>query len=108
MNNNKLLTPEDVEQIEVDQYEDSARYIKLFHGQFRQMGYALANRKKKAPIRVLEAVMFTPLEDVELLGKEERELFDICQKIMYHKNKITEFAIKRRMEAEKKGDNNNE
>ena len=100
-NPNTILTEKDFEQAEVDIYEDSARFIKLLHGQFRQMGYKLSERKKKAPVRVLEAVLFEPLEKVQLVGKEEKELFAICNQIMYHKNKIAEFAVKRRMEQEK-------
>jgi len=99
--NNTLITTQSQEQQEVDTFEESAKFIKLLHGQFRSISYNLANRKKRGIARVLEAVMFEPLEDVKLLGKDEKELLDICNQIMYHKNKVTEFAIKRRMEAEK-------
>lgn len=103
--NNTIMTEDDRKEIETDKYEESALIFNALHGQFRQIGYQLAKRKKKAPIRVLEAILFMPLEEVSLVGAEEKELFDLCHKIMYHKNKITEYAITRKMELEKESNN---
>ena len=64
------------------------------------MAYSLANKKKRGVARVLEATMFEPLEKIELFGKDEKELFAITQQIMYHKQKIAEYAIKRHLENE--------
>lgn len=100
-NNNTIMDEESREKAVQDQYEESALIFNALHSQFRQIGYQLAKRKKKAPIRVLEAMLFMPLEEVQLVGAEEKELFDLCHKIMYHKNKITEYAIKRKMNEEK-------
>jgi hypothetical protein len=102
---NTFLTKEDVEQNQIDKYEQSARFIKTLHAKFRGLGYDLAQRKKRAPIRVLEAILFEPLEEIELNGKIEKDLFAICQQIMYHKNKIVEYAIQRKQEAEKEQEN---
>jgi len=54
---------------------------------------------------VLEAVLFEPLEKVELLGKHEQELFAICQEVMYNKGKVLQYAFNR-METLKKGETN--
>lgn len=96
------------EQKELDEYEQSAQMFHILHSQFRRMSYALANRKKRAVARVLEAAMFEPLEKVELLGKEEQELFAITQQIMYHKNKIAEYVVKRKLEEEKQEESKKE
>lgn len=104
MNPNSIMTKEDVEQLEVDKYEESARFIHTLHATFKKMGYALADRKKRAVVRVLEAVMFEPLEKVELIGREEKDLFAICHQIMYHKNKVAEYALKRNMEKGEKNE----
>ena len=96
-----------MKEIAEDKYEQSARYFKALHTQFRKLGYQLAQRKKKSPIRVLEAVLFEPLESVELIGKEEQELLAICHQVMYHKNRIVEYAIKEREnKPSTKGENN--
>ena len=97
---NNLLTEEDIEKAEVDMYEQSARFIKTLHATFRKMGYSLADRKKRSAVRVLEAMLFEPLEKVELSGQAEKDLFAICHQIMYHKNKVAEYALKRRMDKE--------
>ena len=93
------LSPEEQE---LDEYEQSAQAFHFLSMQFRKMGYALANRKKRAAIRVLEAALFRPLEDVKLMGKEEEELYQVAMQIMYHKNKIAEYSLKRQMEQEAK------
>lgn len=105
--NDKLvegMIPEETEtkkqEAQVDEYEQSAQMFHILHSQFRKMGYSLANRKKRAAIRVLEAVLFRPLEDVKVVGKEEQELVDIALQVMYHKNKIAEYAVKQKMNKE--------
>ena len=98
--NNKVLTDEEIQKTEEDMYEKSAEQIHALYAIFRKMGYALSQRKKRAAVRVLEAVLFEPLEKVKLEGKAEEELFALCHQIMYHKNKVTEYAIKRKMEKE--------
>lgn len=98
MNNNTLLpdVPENVETVKqnLDQDEQSAIFINQAHKQFRKLCYELANRKKRSIPRVLEAVLFEPLEEVKLNGKEEEQLLDLCLKIMYHKTIIFEYAQK--------------
>lgn len=80
---------------EFDQDEMSAIFINQAHKQFKKIGYEVANRKKRAAVRVLEAVLFEPLEKVELLGIEEKQLFDLCQKVMYHKGILLKYAHER-------------
>jgi len=85
------------EEEKIDEYDQSALLFRHFSQVFRKQIYALAKRKKKAPIRVLEAFLFQPFEEVELVGKEEKNLFDLCSSIIYHKMKIMEYV-----EVEKK------
>ena len=82
-----------------DEYEQSAIMFNNYSKVFRKQLYKLASRKKKAASRVLEAMLFSPLEEVELQGKEEQELLDLCSRIVYHKMKIIEFAELENQEA---------
>jgi len=100
-NPNSVMTEEDVEKAKLDKVEESALQIKALAGTFRQMGYSLSNRKKRAVVRVLEAVLFEPLEDVQLMGKAEKDLLAICNQIMYHKNKLAAYAVERKLEQDK-------
>lgn len=90
-----------------DEYEYSAMMFRGLSEKFRKIGYKLAERKKKAPIRVLEAFMFQPLETVELVGKEEENLLDLCRQIMYHKMKINEYALLKQSELNQEEETNN-
>lgn len=98
----QVEVPESQEEELQDEYENSAIFLMEASDRFRKLTYALADRKKRAVTRVLEAVLFEPLEEVELVGKEEKQLFDICQAIMYHKGKMLEYAVKR-TELKKQG-----
>lgn len=89
----------------LDQDEISAVFVNQAHKEFKQLAYGLADRKKRAVARVLEAVLFEPLEAVELIGQPEKELFELCQKVMYHKGVVLNYAFKR-MEELKKGELN--
>ena len=93
------------EQVKIDPTENAAYFINAAHKEFKKLAYALADRKKHSVSRVLEAVLFEPLEKVELLGKQEQELFAICQQVMYNKGIVLEYAFKR-MEELKKGELN--
>ena len=86
----------------LDEVEQSAMFISQSHKTFRKLVYALAKRKKLAPVRVLEAVLFEPLEQIKLSGKEEEQLFDLCQAVMYHKGKVLNYAFERAGEKLKK------
>jgi hypothetical protein len=86
-----------------DETEQAALFINSAHKEFRRLTFALADRKKHSVSRVLEAVLFEPLEQVELLGKQEQQLFDICQQVMYNKGKVMRYAYDR-MEQIKQGE----
>lgn len=108
-NNNTILpdAPAPVEAVEtkepvLDEVEQAAMFINQSHQSFRKLVYALAKRKKLAPVRVLEAVLFEPLEKIELVGKEEEQLFDLCQAVMYHKGKVLNYVFERAGEKLKK------
>lgn len=75
-----------------DDYEKSAIMFNALSKQFRKMSYDLVKRKKRAASRVLEALLFEPLEEVPLFGKEEKELLDIAKQVIYHKMMIGEYA----------------
>ena len=106
MSNNTLVEPAkkakapDKKKSELDEYELSAQHISILFSQFKKYGYALATRKKKAPIRVLESFIFEGLHDTDLFGTEEKEMLALCKQAMYHKNKIVEYMLKRKKEKE--------
>lgn len=81
---------------ELDTDEQAARIFNLAHKNFKKLTYPLAERKRKALGRVLEAVLFEPLEAVELHGVEEKRLFDLCKEILYNKGIIIQFALKQK------------
>lgn len=101
-NNNTLLTPEKIEELKYQKVEESAKAFHLMYNVFRPMGYRLAERKKRAPIRVLEALVFGPLEDENLFGKEEKDLLDFCRKAMYHKNTMSAYVVEEKLKEEEK------
>jgi hypothetical protein len=88
----------------LDEYEQAAVMFRQFSKDFRKIAYQLNDRKKNAAVRVLEKVIFEPLEDVNLIGKEEQKIFDICQKVLYCRVKLIEYAQKRHEES--KGESN--
>lgn len=95
---------------ELDSEEASAYFIHVAHEQFRDLAYKLANRKKRSLARVLEAVLFEPLEKIELSGPAEKELFELCQQIMYNKGVVLNYSFKRfqdKVKTEKEGEENN-
>ena len=79
----------------IDPVEASAYFIHLAHQDFKRLAYGLANTKKRALARVLEAVLFEPLEKIELFGKVEEDLFALCQEILYNKGNVLQYAFKR-------------
>lgn len=87
---------------ELDEYEQSAAMFNMLSKRFRGMCYDLTTRKKRAVSRVLEALLFEPLEEIELSGKEEKELLDLSRQIIYHKMKIHEYALITNNEGENK------
>lgn len=90
----------------LDEFENAALMFNVLSQQFRQNGYKLAQRKKRSAVRVLEALLFSPLEEVELIGKEETDLLQLCHQIMYYKMKINEYAIMRSEAREKENQSN--
>ena len=108
-NNNTLLTEETIEQAQYDKVEESAQYLKVMSTQFKRAAYALGDRKKRSLARVLEAVLFEPLEEVKLYGAEEQKMLDLCKQILYHKNTVSAYALERHMkDEENKQENSNE
>lgn len=102
-----LKLNETTEEFKPDEVEQAAIFLNQSHKRFKQLVYNLSERKKRAAPRVLEAVLFEPLEKVELIGKEEQELFDLCLKIMYSKGRVMQFAFEE-MEKKKGETNDNE
>lgn len=109
-----IVTPQDttvneptITQPEFDESEKSAIFINRAHKDFRRMVFAIADRKKHSVSRVLEAVLFEPLEEVELLGKQEEQLFDLCQQVMYHKGVVFKY-VDEKIQKDKQGETVNE
>jgi hypothetical protein len=89
----------------IDPTEEAAYFINEAHKAFKKLSYALADRKRHSMSRVLEAVLFEPLEEVELFGKEEKEMLDLCNQILYNKGVVLRYAYER-IESKKQGENN--
>lgn len=79
----------------LDPVEAAAYFLNQAHQGFNRLTYGLSKRKKHALGRVLQAVLFEPLEPVPLFGKAEEELFAICQEVMRNKGIIMNDAIER-------------
>ena len=79
----------------LDKYEESAKIFGELAEVFRKKVYKLSQRKRKAPVRVLEALLFTPLENIELVGNEEKELAYLCNQIIAHKKNLIEYTFNR-------------
>lgn len=108
-NNNTILAdsaPLTEKEKELDETEKAALFIHNAHKQFRSLAYAVA-RKKNAVARVLEAVLFEPLEEVKLIGKQEEQLFEICRHIMKNKGIVMEYTFER-AKTRQKGVKDNE
>ena len=116
MSNDSPLLPDEAQSTEevkkdetneLDEYEQSAAFIHHYHKVFKRIGYNLAERKKKAPIRVLEALLFNPLHDTTLLGKAEQDLLKLSSQVLYHKGKLMEYAeLRKRNREQTQGETN--
>lgn len=73
--------------------DKAAMFLYQASRDFKNIVSSLASRKKNSVGRVLEAVLFEPLERVDLLGKDEQQLFAICQQIMYNKGVILNYTM---------------
>lgn len=103
MNNTILEAPveaqDDDKTVVLDKDEEAAYFLHLAHKEFRLR--VLAGRKKQTVSRILEAVLFEPFEKVQLFGKEEEDLFALCNKVMYAKDVVFKYAQKRAEELKK-------
>jgi hypothetical protein len=96
-------TEEELEQVaeeisQVDEIEELSKSLHLMYLSFKKLGYDLASRKKRAPIRVLEALLFGEFHNIELSGKGEQNLLDLCLRVVQTKgalyNKVVENKLK--------------
>lgn len=88
---------------ELSEADQAAMFLYNASRDFKNIVFSLADRKKHSVARVLEAVLFEPLETVQLFGKDEEHLFAICKQIMYNKGKVLEYTME---EIKKRGVNN--
>lgn len=104
------------EELELSEVDQAFVAFNYFAGMFRKYSYSLSKRKKRSVARVLEALLFDPLQEelhedlkdrVVLQGKEEWQLFDICQQVLHNKAIVLKELEKIRQEREKlKGETN--
>lgn len=98
-------TTEEVKK-EIDPVEAAAIYINQSHKYFRKMAYELIKRKKRSAARVLEAVLFEPLEKVELT-KDEKNMVAFCNQILYNKGVLLRDIFDKHAEKiQKQGESN--
>lgn len=81
-----------------DHFKKSLQALDILALGFKNLGNKLADRKKKAPLRILEAILFESEETEKTFGKQERDLLDICRKIMYHRQIVEIFLMKKESE----------
>lgn len=107
MDNNTILADTAPVEKELDETEKAALFINQAHKKFRGLAYGLA-RKKNAVARVLEAVLFEPLEEVKLIGKQEEQLFEICRHVLHSKGIVMKYAFEKAeaRHIKKEGENN--
>lgn len=106
---NGLLTPDvgtEKEKVkkEIDPIEAAAIFINQSHKHFRRMVSELG---KNASHRILEAVLFEPLESVKLTSKTEKQFLAFCNQILYNKGVLMNDIIeKHQQKLQKQGENN--
>lgn len=62
---------------------------------FEHLGTELANKKKKSNLRVLKAILFESEETEKTFGKKEEIMLDLCRKIMYHRQIVEIYLMKK-------------
>lgn len=92
------------EKPELNSIEQAALLIHEANKNFGTIVHNLAQRKKQALGRVLQAVLFEPLEEVKLFGKEEEELYSLCKNILFNKGLIMNYTIEK--QRTKQGETN--
>lgn len=77
-----------------DHFKQSIKALDYLAISFKTLGTKLANRKKAANLRILEAILFETHESEKTFGKEEKNMLDICRSIMYHRQIVEIFLMK--------------
>ena len=96
------IIEQQVEELSKDEeIERLSSTLHLYYNHFKKVGYELAGRKKRAPVRVLEALLFGEFHDIELSGKEEKILLDIAMKVVETKGKLYNTMVEKDLENEK-------
>jgi hypothetical protein len=91
----KPLEPiSNAEQVTKEHFEHSLKMIDSLAVGFKTIGTELANAKKRAPLRVLEAILFETPEHDLTFGKKETFFLALCREIMYHRQIIEIYLMK--------------
>jgi len=83
-----------------EQLENLSQNMEIMYRMFKQTAPALAARKKNSLSRVLEALIFGEFEQVELHGKEEKKLLDICLNVVQTKGTMYNLMVNKQLEKE--------
>ena len=102
------LMPETEEQLEEkaeelshdEQLGELSKNMELLYRLFKQTAPSLAARKKNSLVRVLEALIFGEFEEIELKGKEEKKLLDICLNVVQTKGTMYNMMVQKQLEKE--------
>lgn len=103
---NLNVIPEDKEYEAAKSLFESETYQKQLHA----VVSGLVNKKPKAIGRVLRKLVLEPLDglhenSVQLLGKEENELYEFCKQIMYAKSVVIKNQLSKLMKEQGEKDN---
>ena len=81
-------------QVTEEHFKNSLRELDALAVLFEQQGNKLANRKKRALLRVLKAILFETEDTEKTFGKDEKLMLDFCRGIMYHRQIVEIFLMK--------------
>lgn len=76
----------------------------LAHG-FKNFNKITQDISQKKALRTIRKLVFEPLEEVDLVHKEEKALYAFFKDMLYYKNKVVEY-VANEIEKNKKGETN--
>lgn len=87
---------------ELNEYEKAS--VMLANG-FKSFARIVDPVSQKKTMRVVRKLIFEPLEDVDLIHKDEKALYNFLKDMLYYKHKVVEYVITER-EKNKEGKKN--
>lgn len=109
MNETKLEVVENTETSVVEQktpeLNEYEKATAMLTNGFKSFARLVEPVSQKKTMRVVRKLIFEPLEEVELIHKDEKALYSFLKDMLYYKHKVVEFVINER-EKNNKGKTN--